>query len=53
MPSLVRNMVDPMQFDGMITQAFVVATSIYGIIGVAGYAMFGDAVSEEVRTFHF
>ena len=41
-------MIDPTQFDGMITQAFIVATSIYGVIGVAGYTMFGDAVSEEV-----
>ena len=47
-PSLVRDMIDPTQFDGMITQAFIVATSIYGIIGVAGYTMFGDDVSEEV-----
>lgn len=41
-------MIDPTQFDKMITQAFIVATSLYGIIGVAGYTMFGNAVSEEV-----
>jgi len=46
-PSLVRDMIDPTQFDAMITQAFTVATGIYGVIGVAGYLMFGDAVSEE------
>ncbi|TFY68341.1 hypothetical protein EVJ58_g1054 [Rhodofomes roseus] len=46
-PSLVRDMIDPSQFDAMITQAFTVATGIYGVIGVAGYLMFGDAVSEE------
>lgn len=46
-PSLVRDMVDPTQFDDMITQAFAVATAIYAVIGMAGYIMFGNAVSEE------
>lgn len=41
-------MVDPTQFDDMITQAFAVATAIYAVIGMAGYIMFGNAVSEEV-----
>ncbi|KZT74700.1 hypothetical protein DAEQUDRAFT_700682 [Daedalea quercina L-15889] len=46
-PSLVRDMNDPTQFDAMITQAFTVATGIYSVIGIAGYLMFGDDVSEE------
>lgn len=35
----------------MIDYAFLVATSIYGAIGVAGYIMFGDWVSDEVCLF--
>ncbi|SJL05997.1 uncharacterized protein ARMOST_09333 [Armillaria ostoyae] len=47
-PSLVRDMEDPSEFDKMITWAFVVATLIYGLIGYAGYIMFGMSVSEEI-----
>ncbi|KAK0456237.1 transmembrane amino acid transporter protein-domain-containing protein [Armillaria borealis] len=47
-PSLVRDMEDPSEFDKMITWAFVVATFIYGLIGYAGYIMFGISVSEEI-----
>ncbi|KZT06885.1 uncharacterized protein LAESUDRAFT_743205 [Laetiporus sulphureus 93-53] len=46
-PSLVRDMVDPTQFDSMITHAFTVATTVYAVIGVAGYIMFGNEVSDE------
>ncbi|CCM00944.1 uncharacterized protein FIBRA_02991 [Fibroporia radiculosa] len=46
-PSLVRDMSDPSQFDSMITQAFTVATVVYSVIGVSGYIMFGNAVSDE------
>jgi len=46
-PSLARDMADPLQFDSMINWAFTVATGIYGIIGAAGYLMFGKTVSEE------
>ncbi|KAH9946778.1 transmembrane amino acid transporter protein-domain-containing protein [Amylocystis lapponica] len=46
-PSLVRDMDDPSQFDSMINCSFAVATAIYAIIGVAGYAMFGNSVSDE------
>jgi len=46
-PSLVRDMVDPSQFDLMIDYAFLIATTIYASIGAAGYLMFGNDVSEE------
>ncbi|PCH33490.1 hypothetical protein WOLCODRAFT_63107 [Wolfiporia cocos MD-104 SS10] len=46
-PSLVRDMIDPTQFDDMITQAFIAATTIYAVIGIAGYLMFGNSVSDE------
>ncbi|KAF8523144.1 transmembrane amino acid transporter protein-domain-containing protein [Hysterangium stoloniferum] len=48
MPSLARDMQDPSQFDHMINWAFGVATALYGIIGAAGYFMFGDSVQEEI-----
>ncbi|KAJ8455245.1 hypothetical protein ONZ45_g18997 [Pleurotus djamor] len=47
-PSLARDMADPSQFDSMINWAFLIATSIYAIIGSAGYLMFGNDVSEEI-----
>lgn len=47
-PSLARDMIDPSQFDKMIDCAFLVATIVYATIGIAGYLMFGNAVSDEV-----
>ncbi|KAF7312363.1 Aa-trans domain-containing protein [Mycena indigotica] len=47
-PSLARDMVDPSEFNKMIDWAFVVATFIYGLIGCAGYLMFGNSVSAEI-----
>ncbi|KAH8100648.1 transmembrane amino acid transporter protein-domain-containing protein [Cristinia sonorae] len=46
-PSLARDMVDPSQFDKMIDYAFCIATAVYATIGVAGYLMFGNSVSDE------
>lgn len=46
-PSLAQDMIDPSQFDSMINIAYAIATVLYGVIGVAGYCMFGDTVSEE------
>ena len=34
----------------MINWAFGIASFIYTVIGVTGYLMFGDSVSDEVRT---
>ncbi|CAE7191913.1 unnamed protein product [Rhizoctonia solani] len=47
-PSLARDMAEPERFDGMINWAFSIATLIYGIVGAAGYVMFGRGVSDEV-----
>ena len=41
-------MIDPSRFDEMINWAFAIATGIYAILGVAGYIMFGNSVSDEV-----
>ncbi|GJE86038.1 amino acid transporter [Phanerochaete sordida] len=46
-PSLARDMIDPTQFDVMIDWAFAIATAIYTTIGVTGYLMFGNDVSDE------
>ncbi|TFK94290.1 hypothetical protein K466DRAFT_476675 [Polyporus arcularius HHB13444] len=46
-PTLARDMIDPTQFDEMINWAFAIATGIYGLLGVAGYIMFGNSVSDE------
>ncbi|KAJ3531446.1 hypothetical protein NM688_g7572 [Phlebia brevispora] len=46
-PSLARDMVDPSQFDIMINWAFAIASLIYTTIGVTGYLMFGNSVSDE------
>lgn len=47
-PTLAKDMIDPSRFDEMIDWAFVIATGIYGLLGVTGYIMFGNAVSDEV-----
>ncbi|KAI0757082.1 transmembrane amino acid transporter protein-domain-containing protein [Daedaleopsis nitida] len=46
-PTLARDMIDPTEFDEMINWAFAIATGIYGLLGVAGYIMFGNSVSDE------
>lgn len=62
-------MIDPSEFGKMINWAFVcllsqrsqcflmslqiVATFIYTLIACAGYLMFGNSVSAEVRSFPF
>ncbi|TFL06651.1 transmembrane amino acid transporter protein-domain-containing protein [Pterulicium gracile] len=48
MPSLARDMANPEDFNSVINWAFAAATLIYTLIGYAGYAMFGENVSEEV-----
>ncbi|KAJ3990546.1 transmembrane amino acid transporter protein-domain-containing protein [Lentinula detonsa] len=47
-PSLARDMVNPEEFDTMIDWAFLVATTIYALIGYVGYLMFGSNVSDEI-----
>ncbi|TBU48398.1 transmembrane amino acid transporter protein-domain-containing protein [Dichomitus squalens] len=46
-PTLAKDMADPSRFDEMIDWAFIIATGIYGLLGVTGYIMFGNAVSDE------
>lgn len=43
-------MTDPSRFDEMINWAFATATGIYVLLGVVGYIMFGNAVSDEVSS---
>ena len=35
-PGLARDMIDPTQFDQMIDTAYIIATTLYGVIGIAG-----------------
>lgn len=39
-PTLARDMIDPSQFDRMIDTAYLIATTLYGFIGVAGALSF-------------
>ncbi|EGG10358.1 uncharacterized protein MELLADRAFT_94434 [Melampsora larici-populina 98AG31] len=47
-PSLARDMRNPQEFNCMIDYAYLLAGSMYAIIGVVGYLMFGDSVSQEI-----
>lgn len=48
LPALVKDMVNPLEFEKVIDYAFFIATSMYVVVGVAGYLMFGNMVSEEI-----
>ncbi|KAG8926700.1 hypothetical protein FRC00_002635 [Tulasnella sp. 408] len=52
-PSIVRDMQDHTHYESMLNWAFFVATCIYGLIGAAGYRMFGQNVSPEVQILSF
>lgn len=47
-PSLVRDMRQPERFPRMLDTAYVIATILYLSMGIAGYLMFGRAVSDEI-----
>ncbi|KAJ7462683.1 transmembrane amino acid transporter protein-domain-containing protein [Mycena galericulata] len=47
-PSLARDMMEPQRFERMINLAFAIATVIYSLVAMAGYLMFGNAVSGEL-----
>ncbi|KAJ7783455.1 transmembrane amino acid transporter protein-domain-containing protein [Mycena maculata] len=47
-PSLVRDMRNPERFEKMINVAFSIVTTIYALLAVAGYLMFGNSVSGEI-----
>ncbi|EFP90178.2 uncharacterized protein PGTG_16456 [Puccinia graminis f. sp. tritici CRL 75-36-700-3] len=48
MPSLAREMRNPQDFNRMVDYAYVAAGSMYLIVGLIGYLMFGDDVSQEI-----
>lgn len=47
-PNLARDMRKPEEFDRVINLAFLVATAFYLFMGVVGYIMFGNIVSDEI-----
>lgn len=48
MPSIAREMRNPHEFSRMLDYAYLAAGSMYMIIGLIGYLMFGDEVSQEI-----
>ncbi|KAJ7130062.1 transmembrane amino acid transporter protein-domain-containing protein [Mycena crocata] len=49
-PSLARDMIEPQKFERMINISFTIVTCVYALLAVAGYLMFGNAVSGEIST---
>lgn len=47
-PSLCKDMRDPRMFDRMLDLAYIAATCIYLAMGIVGYIMFGQNVSDEI-----
>ncbi|KAK4705555.1 solute carrier family 32 (vesicular inhibitory amino acid transporter), partial [Phenoliferia sp. Uapishka_3] len=47
-PSLYRDMREPKHFDAMINTAYVLAFAVSMLMGVLGYLMFGNTVSDEI-----
>lgn len=50
LPSLYRDMQHPEQFNHMLDLAYLATAVLYVTMGVAGYAMFGMNVSDEVTS---
>lgn len=48
LPSLARDMAEPHRFSEAMNYSFCFATTVYAVIGSAGYLMFGTNVSDEV-----
>ncbi|KAH9175410.1 transmembrane amino acid transporter protein-domain-containing protein [Lactarius sanguifluus] len=48
LPSLARDMAEPHRFGEAMNYSFCFATTVYAVIGSAGYLMFGTNVSDEV-----
>jgi len=48
LPSLTRDMAEPHRFGEAMNYAFAFATTVYALIGTAGYLMFGNDVYDEV-----
>jgi vesicular inhibitory amino acid transporter len=47
-PSLFKDMKDPSEFCKMLNWAYAAATVIYLSMGICGYLMFGNSVSDEI-----
>lgn len=47
-PSLARDMQQPIRFPQMLDRAYLAATVLYLSMGAAGYAMYGAHVSDEI-----
>jgi len=48
LPSLARDMAEPHRFNEAMNYSFSFATTIYALIGIVGYLMFGNDVNDEI-----
>ncbi|KAH9082029.1 transmembrane amino acid transporter protein-domain-containing protein [Lactarius deliciosus] len=51
LPSLARDMAEPHRFSEAMNYSFCFATTVYAVIGSAGYLMFGSNVSDEYQGY--
>jgi vesicular inhibitory amino acid transporter len=47
-PSIYRDMIQPKQYPSMVSVSYIITTTIYVFIAVAGYLMFGTETREEI-----
>lgn len=47
-PNLIRDMKDPRQADRVCHWAYVISMTVYLVISIVGYLMYGTNVSDEV-----
>lgn len=47
-PSIYRDMIQPKQYPSMVNISYMITTTIYVFISVAGYLMFGSETREEI-----
>lgn len=48
MPSILRDMQDPKQYDRMVDIAYAVTAAAYVLMAIMGYLMFGQETMQEV-----
>ena len=46
--SLFRDMQDPKQYDRMVDLTYVLTVTVYAVMAIAGYLMFGSETMQEV-----
>lgn len=49
MPNLLRDMQDPKQYDRMVDITYILTVTVYVVMAIAGYLMFGSETMQEVN----